>query len=103
MKKLLLNRVATTMIDDSLLLQLKEIGMSEYEAKVYVALSAFRNRSAHTIRVGSRIVRIDRGLRVQTRAEDPWGLELSEWTPRGRFELPRCQAPVAFEATAFPD
>ena len=23
--------------------------------------------------------------------------------PRGRFELPRCRAPVAFEATAFPD
>ncbi len=24
-------------------------------------------------------------------------------TPRGRFELPRCKTPVAFEATAFPD
>jgi hypothetical protein len=24
-------------------------------------------------------------------------------TPRGRFELPRRKAPVAFEATAFPD
>jgi hypothetical protein len=23
-------------------------------------------------------------------------------TPRGRFELPRREAPVAFEATAFP-
>ena len=28
------------MIDDSLLRELKEIGMSEYEAKVYVILSA---------------------------------------------------------------
>jgi hypothetical protein len=24
-------------------------------------------------------------------------------TPGGRFELPRCQAPVAFKATALPD
>jgi hypothetical protein len=29
------------------------------------------------------------------------GIRLS--TPRGRFELPRRKAPVAFEATAFPD
>ena len=27
---------------------------------------------------------------------------VSKKTPRGRFELPRREAPVAFEATAFP-
>lgn len=31
------------------------------------------------------------------------GFELLEQTPGKRFELLRCQAPVAFKATAFPD
>lgn len=37
------------MIDDSLLLHLKKIGMSEYEAKVYSILSALRVASAREI------------------------------------------------------
>jgi len=45
------------MIDDSLLLQLKGIGMSEYEAKVYVTLSALRVASAREIHEQTRIPR----------------------------------------------
>ncbi len=45
------------MIGDSLLLQLKEIGMSEYEAKVYVILSALRVASAREIHEQTNIPR----------------------------------------------
>ncbi|MDD1724016.1 MAG: TrmB family transcriptional regulator, partial [Methanospirillum sp.] len=45
------------MIDDSLLRELKEIGMSEYEAKVYVILSALRVASAREIHEQTRIPR----------------------------------------------
>jgi HTH-type transcriptional regulator, sugar sensing transcriptional regulator len=45
------------MIDDSLLLQLKGIGMSEYEAKVYVILSALRVASAREIHEQTKIPR----------------------------------------------
>jgi len=45
------------MIDDSLLSQLKEIGMSEYEAKVYVILSALRVASAREIHEQTKIPR----------------------------------------------
>jgi sugar-specific transcriptional regulator TrmB len=45
------------MIDDSLLLHLKEIGMSEYEAKVYVILSALRVASAREIHEQTKIPR----------------------------------------------
>lgn len=45
------------MIDDSLLLQLKDIGMSEYEAKVYVILSALRVASARDIHEQTKIPR----------------------------------------------
>lgn len=45
------------MIDDSLLLQLKGIGMSEYEAKVYVTLSALRVASAREIHEQTMIPR----------------------------------------------
>lgn len=45
------------MIDDSLLLQLKEIGMSEYEAKVYVILSALRVANAREIHEQTKIPR----------------------------------------------
>ena len=45
------------MIDDSLLLQLKSIGMSEYEAKVYVILSALRVASAREIHEQTKIPR----------------------------------------------
>ncbi|HDS63363.1 MAG TPA: TrmB family transcriptional regulator [Methanofollis liminatans] len=45
------------MIDDSLLLQLKGIGMSEYEAKVYVTLSALRVASAREIHEQTKIPR----------------------------------------------
>lgn len=57
MKKVLLNIVADTMIDDSLLLQLKGIGMSEYEAKVYGILSAVRVASAREIHEQTKIPR----------------------------------------------
>jgi sugar-specific transcriptional regulator TrmB len=53
----LLNRVADVMIDDSLLLRLKGIGMSEYEAKVYVILSALRVASAREIHDQTKIPR----------------------------------------------
>jgi len=45
------------MIDDSLLLRLKEIGMSEYEAKVYVILLALRVASAREIHEQTKIPR----------------------------------------------
>jgi len=45
------------MINDSLLSQLKEIGMSEYEAKVYVILSALRVASAREIHEQTKIPR----------------------------------------------
>jgi len=45
------------MIDDSLLLQLNKIGMSEYEAKVYVSLSALRVASAREIHEQTKIPR----------------------------------------------
>ena len=45
------------MIDDSLLSQLKGIGMSEYEAKVYVILSALRVASAREIHEQTKIPR----------------------------------------------
>jgi len=45
------------MIDDSLLLQLKGIGMSEYEAKVYGILSALRVASAREIHEQTKIPR----------------------------------------------
>jgi predicted transcriptional regulator len=45
------------MIDDSLLSQLKEIGMSEYEAKVYLILSALRVASAGEIHEQTKIPR----------------------------------------------
>jgi HTH-type transcriptional regulator, sugar sensing transcriptional regulator len=53
----LLNIVANNMIDDSLLSQLKGIGMSEYEAKVYVILSALRVASAREIHEQTKIPR----------------------------------------------
>ncbi len=45
------------MIDDSLLSQLKQIGMSEYEAKVYVILTALRVASAREIHEQTKIPR----------------------------------------------
>lgn len=45
------------MIDDSLLSQLKTIGMSEYEAKVYVILTALRVASAREIHEQTKIPR----------------------------------------------
>ncbi|MEN6397326.1 MAG: helix-turn-helix domain-containing protein [Methanoregula sp.] len=45
------------MIDESLLLQLNKIGMSEYEAKVYVSLSALRVASAREIHEQTKIPR----------------------------------------------
>jgi sugar-specific transcriptional regulator TrmB len=45
------------MIDDSLLSQMREIGMSEYEAKVYVILSALRVASAREIHEQTNIPR----------------------------------------------
>jgi sugar-specific transcriptional regulator TrmB len=45
------------MIDDSLLLQLNKIGMSEYEAKVYMILSALRVASAREIHEQTKIPR----------------------------------------------
>jgi len=45
------------MTDDALLLQLKGIGMSEYEAKVYVILSALRVASAREIHEQTKIPR----------------------------------------------
>lgn len=45
------------MTDDSLLSQLKEIGLSEYEAKVYVILSALRVASAREIHEQTKIPR----------------------------------------------
>lgn len=45
------------MIDDSLLVELKGIGMSEYEAKVYVILSALRVASAREIHEQTKIPR----------------------------------------------
>jgi sugar-specific transcriptional regulator TrmB len=45
------------MIDESLLSHLKEIGMSEYEAKVYVILSALRVASAREIHEQTKIPR----------------------------------------------
>jgi Predicted transcriptional regulators len=45
------------MIDDSLLLRLKEIGMSEYEAKVYVTLLALRVACAREIHEQTKIPR----------------------------------------------
>ena len=52
---MLLNIVAKIMIDESLLSQLKGIGMSEYEAKVYVILSALRVASAREIHEQTKI------------------------------------------------
>lgn len=57
MKKVLLHGVAGNMIDDSLLLELKGIGMSEYEAKIYVILSALRVASAREIHEQTKIPR----------------------------------------------
>lgn len=45
------------MIDDSLLIELKEVGMSEYEAKVYVILSALRVATAREVHEQTRIPR----------------------------------------------
>jgi sugar-specific transcriptional regulator TrmB len=45
------------MIDDLLLSQLKGTGMSEYEAKVYVVLTALRVASAGEIHEQTRIPR----------------------------------------------
>ncbi len=45
------------MIDDSLLSQLKQIGISEYEAKVYVILTALRVASAREIHEQTKIPR----------------------------------------------
>jgi len=45
------------MMDDSLLSQLKTIGMSEYEAKVYVILTALRVASAREIHEQTKIPR----------------------------------------------
>ncbi|MDO9326129.1 MAG: helix-turn-helix domain-containing protein [Methanoregula sp.] len=45
------------MIDDALLLHLNKIGMSEYEAKVYVILSALRVASAREIHEQTKIPR----------------------------------------------
>ncbi len=45
------------MIDDALLSQMKEIGMSEYEAKVYVILSALRVATAREIHEHTKIPR----------------------------------------------
>jgi len=53
----LLNIVANIMIDDALLSQLKGIGMSEYEAKVYGILSALRVASAREIHEQTKIPR----------------------------------------------
>jgi len=50
-------RGAGIMIDDRLLLRLKEIGMSEYEAKVYVILIALRVASAREIHDQTKIPR----------------------------------------------
>lgn len=43
------------MIDDSLLAHLKEIGMSEYEARVYAILVALRVASARDIHEQTKI------------------------------------------------
>lgn len=51
------------MIDDSLLLQLKGIGMSEYEAKVYATLSALRVATAREIH---ELTKIPRGRVYET-------------------------------------
>ncbi|NLV25895.1 MAG: TrmB family transcriptional regulator [Methanomicrobiales archaeon] len=51
------------MIDDSLLAELKEIGLSEYEAKVYVILSALRIASAREIH---ELTKIPRGRIYET-------------------------------------
>jgi HTH-type transcriptional regulator, sugar sensing transcriptional regulator len=53
----LLKVVAHTMIDDAFLLQLNRIGMSEYEAKVYVILLALRVASAREIHEHTKIPR----------------------------------------------
>jgi len=45
------------MIDDALLRELRKIGMSEYEAKVYVTLSALRVASAREIHEQTKIPR----------------------------------------------
>jgi len=45
------------MFDDSLLSDLKKIGMSEYEAKVYVILTALRVASPHEIHEQTKIPR----------------------------------------------
>ncbi len=45
------------MIDDSLLAELKGIGMSEYEARVYVTLSALRVASARDVHEQTKIPR----------------------------------------------
>jgi len=45
------------MIEDALLTQLNEIGMSEYEARVYVSLSALRVASAREIHEQTKIPR----------------------------------------------
>jgi sugar-specific transcriptional regulator TrmB len=49
--------VAALMIDDPLLLQLKGIGMSEYEAKVYLIVSALRVADAREIHGQTKIPR----------------------------------------------
>ncbi|MCK9581349.1 MAG: hypothetical protein M0Q92_13000 [Methanoregula sp.] len=54
---MLLKLVADVMIDESLLVQLNGIGMSEYEAKVYVSLSALRVASAREIHEQTKIPR----------------------------------------------
>ena len=57
MKKVLPDRVAEQMIEDSLLSDLKKIGMSEYEAKVYAILTALRVASPREIHEQTRIPR----------------------------------------------
>ncbi len=54
---MLLNTVTAIMIDDSLLIQLKAIGMSEYEAKVYLVVSALRVANAREIHEKTKIPR----------------------------------------------
>ncbi|PWR73397.1 hypothetical protein DLD82_09080 [Methanospirillum stamsii] len=54
---MLLAGVADVMIDDSLLSDLKKIGFSEYEAKVYVILTALRVASAREIHEQTKIPR----------------------------------------------
>ena len=57
MKKVLLKTVASIMIDESILFELKNIGMSEYEARVYIILSALRVATAREIHEQTKIPR----------------------------------------------